>query len=37
MTVGADGTLYVTEYTYFQPDPLAGLYIYYSDGRERFA
>ena len=35
--VGADGTLYVTEYTDFQPDPLAGLYIYYPDGRERFA
>jgi hypothetical protein len=37
MAVGADGTLYVTEYTFFQPDPLAGLYIYYPDGRERFA
>lgn len=36
MAVGADGTLYVTEYTDFQPDPLAGLYIYYPDGRERF-
>jgi hypothetical protein len=36
MTVGRDGTLYVTEYSFFQPDPLAGLYIYSPDGRERF-
>jgi hypothetical protein len=36
MTVGRDGTLYVTEYTDFQPDPLAGLYIYSPDGKERF-
>jgi hypothetical protein len=36
MTVGRDGTLYVTEYTFFQPDPLAGLYIYSPDGKERF-
>jgi hypothetical protein len=26
--IGPDGTLYVTEYSFFQPDPNAGLYIY---------
>ncbi len=34
--VGPDGTLYVTEYTYTQPDPLAGPYIYPPGGMERF-
>lgn len=36
MTVGPDGTLYVTEYSGGQPDPLAGLYIYPPSGPERF-
>jgi len=36
MTVGADGTLYVTEYTFVQPDPLCGLYIYPPSGSESF-
>jgi hypothetical protein len=35
--VGPDGTLYVTEYSFVQPDPLAGLYIYHPDGTETFA
>jgi hypothetical protein len=35
--VGPDGTIYVTEYTFVQPDPLAGLYIYHPDGTESFA
>jgi hypothetical protein len=34
--VGADGTLYVTEYSFQQPDPNAGLYIYPVNGPERF-
>ena len=34
--VGADGTLYVTEYSFQQPDPNAGLYIYPLHGAERF-
>jgi hypothetical protein len=34
--VGADGTLYVTEYSYQQPDPNAGLYIYPPNGPEKF-
>ena len=36
MTVGPDGTLYVTEYTFAQPDPLCGLYIYPPSGSEKF-
>jgi hypothetical protein len=36
MTVGPDGTLYITEYTIFQPDPLCGLYIYPPSGTEKF-
>jgi hypothetical protein len=34
--VGPDGTLYVTEYAFFLPDPLAGLYIYSPNGTEKF-
>jgi hypothetical protein len=34
--IGPDGTLYVTEYTFVQPDPLAGLYVYKPDGTESF-
>jgi hypothetical protein len=35
--VGPDGTLYVTEYTFEQPDPNAGTYIYPGNGgAERF-
>jgi hypothetical protein len=34
--IGPDGTLYVTEYTFVQPDPLAGLYIYSPNGTETF-
>ncbi|MBD5635182.1 MAG: hypothetical protein IAI49_11955 [Candidatus Eremiobacteraeota bacterium] len=34
--VGPDGTLYITEYTFQQPDPLAGVYIYPLNGAERF-
>jgi hypothetical protein len=34
--IGPDGSLYVTEYTFFQPDPLAGLYIYAPSGKETF-
>jgi sugar lactone lactonase YvrE len=34
--IGPDGTLYVTEYTFEQPDPLAGLYVYKPDGTETF-
>ncbi|MGD1068220.1 MAG: hypothetical protein ABR975_15530, partial [Vulcanimicrobiaceae bacterium] len=34
--IGPDGTLYVTEYTFVQPDPLAGLYVYKPDGTETF-
>ena len=34
--LGPDGTLYVTEYTFGQPDPNAGLYIYPVSGPERF-
>ena len=42
MTVGPDGTVYVTEFNYgltgafLQPDALAGLYIYPPNGSERF-
>jgi hypothetical protein len=36
MTVGPDGTLYVTEYTFVQPDPECGLYIYPPSGSEKF-
>ena len=36
MTVGPDGTLYVTEYEFAQPDTLAGLYVYPPTGPERF-
>ena len=36
MTVGPDGTLYVTEYTFVQPDSLCGLYIYPPNGTEKF-
>ncbi len=36
MTVGPDGTIYVTEYSYIQPDTLAGLYIYPPSGSEKF-
>ncbi len=34
--VGPDGTLYITEYAFAQPDPLAGTYIYPPGGTERF-
>lgn len=34
--VGADGTLYVTEYSFQQPDPNSGIYIYPLNGPERF-
>jgi hypothetical protein len=34
--IGPDGTLYVTEYSFFQDDTLAGLYIYKPDGTEVF-
>jgi hypothetical protein len=34
--VGPDGVLYVTEYTYTQPDPNAGIYIYPPAGSEGF-
>jgi sugar lactone lactonase YvrE len=34
--VGPDGTLYVTEYSFNQPDPNAGLYIYPPSGPEKF-
>ncbi len=34
--VGSDGTLYVTEYTFNQPDTLAGLYVYAPSGAETF-
>jgi hypothetical protein len=36
VALGADGTLYVTEYTFGQPDPNAGLYVYPVNGTERF-
>jgi hypothetical protein len=36
MTVGPDGTLYVTEYSFILNDPLAGLYIYPPNGPEKF-
>lgn len=36
MTVGPDGTLYVTEYTFNNHDPNAGLYIYPPNGPEKF-
>ncbi|HEY1728797.1 MAG TPA: hypothetical protein VGG22_10515 [Candidatus Baltobacteraceae bacterium] len=36
MTVGPDGTMYVTEYNLIQPDPLCGLYIYPPNGPEKF-
>ena len=36
MTVGPDGTLYVTEYTFNNYDPNAGLYIYPPNGPEKF-
>lgn len=36
INIGADGTLYVTEYSFSQPDPLAGLYIYPPNGPEKF-
>jgi hypothetical protein len=36
MTVGPDGTLYVTEYTFYQPDAECGLYIYPPSGTEKF-
>ena len=34
--VGPDGTLYVTEYLFNQPDPSAGVYIYPTSAPERF-
>jgi hypothetical protein len=34
--VGPDGTFYLTEYSFFPPDPLVGLYIYHPDGTESF-
>lgn len=34
--VASDGTLYVTEYSFQQPDPLAGTYVYPLNGPERF-
>jgi hypothetical protein len=34
--VGSDGTFYVTEYTFQQPDALAGLYVYPKSGAETF-
>ncbi len=34
--VGPDGTLYVTEYGFYQTDPNAGLYIYPPSGPEKF-
>ncbi len=36
IAVGPDGTLYITEYTFGLPDPLAGLYIYPPSGPERY-
>ncbi len=36
LTVGPDGTLYVTEYSFVRGDPLAGLYIYPPNGPEKF-
>jgi hypothetical protein len=36
IAVGPDGTMYVTEYSFYSPDPLAGLYIYPPSGPERF-
>lgn len=36
MTVGPDGTLYVTEYTFASGDPSCGLYIYPPSGAEKF-
>ncbi|MGA3037995.1 MAG: hypothetical protein ABSE64_11005 [Vulcanimicrobiaceae bacterium] len=36
MTVGPDGTIYVTEFGYASCDPLAGLYIYPPSGTEKF-
>ncbi len=36
IAVGPDGTLYITEYTFSLPDPLAGLYIYPPTGPERY-
>jgi hypothetical protein len=36
IAVGPDGTIYVTEYSFFLPDPLAGLYIIPPSGPERF-
>jgi hypothetical protein len=36
LAVGADGTVYVTEWTFFAPDPNEGLYIYPPTGPERF-
>jgi hypothetical protein len=35
-TVGPDGTLYVTEYSFLPGDPYAGLYIYPPAGSERY-
>jgi hypothetical protein len=36
MTVGPDGTIYVTEFGYYSCDTLAGLYIYPPSGTETF-
>jgi sugar lactone lactonase YvrE len=36
VAVGPDGTIYLTEFTFGYPDPLAGLYIYPPSGPERF-
>ncbi len=36
LAVGPDGTLYVTEWSFYNPDPYEGLYIYPPSGPEKY-